>query len=410
MAKETKELEPKEVTQIKKKSTAKKATTKKASTTKKATTAKKASTAKKATTVKKASATKKDSAKDASTTKKASAKKTSTAKKATTTKKVSSAKKTTTAKKASTATKKTSNKKSSSTVPKNTTEKKSSVAKKVTAVKKTSTVKKDTPEKKATTVKKASTEKKNTPKKSTTTKKSSTTSKKTASKTTSTRKRASTKGIKAVEASFKSEYYDLPYMYNNTVVKVLAQTPKMLFIYWEISEEDRNNLENTYGQNFFEITRPVLIVYNDTMHYSFEVDINDFANSWYLHIEDANCDYHVELGRRPYPYNFPSNNSEPVYIPYYIYLSSSNKMTSPNNKILFDPSLKTVRFKNVKTGQIIDKDISQFTFITNFGIFKIRDLYEFLFPGESFEYENIVLGHTSSGALSSSGMFSSQFK
>lgn len=330
MAKKTKELEPNEVTEVKKKTTTKK-------TTANSTAAKKPST-----------------------------------------------KKNTTAKKSATTSKKATKKKSSSTV------------------KKASTVKKTTATKSATKATKKATAK--------ATKKPTTSSKKTATKAKTTRKKSTSTKTRAVELPFKSEYYDLPYMYNNTVVKVLAQTPKMLFIYWEISEEDRNNLENMYGQDFFEKTRPVLIVYNDTMHYSFEVDINDFANSWYLHIDDANCDYHIELGRRPYPYIFPSNNSEPVYIPHYIYLTSSNKMTSPNNRILFDPSLKTVRFRNVKTGQIIDKDISQFTFITNFGIFRIKDLYEFLFPGESFEYENIVLGHTSSGALSSSGMFSSQFK
>ena len=35
------------------------------------------------------------------------------------------------------------------------------------------------------------------------------------------------------------EYYDLPYRYNQTVVKVLAQTPTTLFIYWDISDDDR---------------------------------------------------------------------------------------------------------------------------------------------------------------------------
>lgn len=285
---------------------------------------------------------------------------------------------------------------------KKTTSRKKETTKKSTArekkTEKTNSPKKVESAKKAKTTKKTSSTKKSTSeKKSALTKKSSTTKK----RTSSTKKVAS-------EAPFKSEYYDLPYMYNKTVVKILAQTPKILFVYWEISESDRTHLEKTYGKDFFEKTRPVLIVYNDTMHYSFEVDINDFANSWYLHIKDANCDYHIELGRRPYPYNY--NNSEPVYIPYYIYVTSSNEMAAPNNKILFDPNIKTVRFRNIKNGKVVEKDIKQFTFITNFGIFNIHDLYEFLFPGESFEYENIVLGHTSSGSLSSSGMFSSQFK
>ena len=50
----------------------------------------------------------------------------------------------------------------------------------------------------------------------------------------------------------------------------------------------------------FSKTKPVLIIHNETMNYSFEIEINDFANSWYLHVNDADCKYVIELGRRPY--------------------------------------------------------------------------------------------------------------
>ena len=42
------------------------------------------------------------------------------------------------------------------------------------------------------------------------------------------------------------EYYDLPYRYNQTVVKVLAQTPNTLFVYWDISDDDRNLSSHPY--------------------------------------------------------------------------------------------------------------------------------------------------------------------
>ena len=286
--------------------------------------------------------------------------------------------------------------------------KKSTVSKKkVTTTKKATTAKKTATAKKTSTVKKATTKKASTTAKKTTTSKKASTAK---SKTTTAKKSTVSKKSK-LEAkkdfAFKSEYYDLPFMYNKTTVKILAQTPKILFVYWEVSETDRNKLIENYGENFFDITSPILIVYNDTLHYSFEVQINDFANSWYLHIKDPNCDYHIELGRRPYP---DSYINRPIYIPYYVYIASSNEMVSPNNKILFNPNAKYVKFRNVKTGQTIEKDISQFIFITNYGIFTIQDLYKYLYPNENFNYENIVIGNTSSGALSSSGMFSSQFK
>ncbi len=310
-------------------------------------------------------------------------------------------------------TKKTLTKKSS-TSNKKATKKSSTTAKKAVAQKSTSSTKKSTTTKKTATEKKVYTAKKSTTKAVSSTSKKAASTKKVSSKKTeqsvkknTTRKKAAKEEKKLVN-KFQAEYYDLPYMYNRTIVKVLAQTPKMLFIYWEISEEDRELFQKLYGANFFNHTRPILIVYNDTMNYSFEVEVDDFANSWYLHINDANCKYHVELGRRPIK-NI-DRQSQSIYIPYYVYVTSSNEMTSPNNKILFNPNVKTVKFKNIKTGKIIEKDIKQFTFITNVGIFTIKDLYKYLFPNENFEFENIVLGNTSSGALSSSGMFSSQFK
>lgn len=284
---------------------------------------------------------------------------------------------------------------------------KKAVAKKSTSTtKKATTTKKKTEATKKTTAKKTTVEKKTTVKSATkkaTTKKTESSVK----KNTTRKKTVSTKSKKDIQ-KFQAEYYDLPYMYNKTVVKVLAQTPKMLFIYWEISEEDRDIFKKLYGENFFNHTKPVLVVYNDTMNYSFEVEVDDFANSWYLHIENANCEYHVELGRKPIQ-NINRQN-QPIYIPYYVYVTSSNEMTSPNNTILFDPNIKTITFRNIKTGEVIKKDINQFKFITNVGIFNVKELYKYLFPNENFEFENIVLGNTSSGALSSSGMFSSQFK
>ena len=267
--------------------------------------------------------------------------------------------------------------------------KKTVATSKVTPSKKAETKKENTSKK--TENKKASKEKKD--KASKTTKSKKTEAKKiknttAATKKSTPRKKSTTSNKVATKADFKAEYYDLPFMYNKTVVKVLAQTPKMLFIYWEISDEDRNKLIDSFGENFFNSTKPVLIVYNDTLNYSFEVTIDDFAKSWYLHIDDANCEYHVELGRKPISHAQQYN--QPVYIPYYIYITSSNEMVSPNNRILFDFN-KTIKFKNVKTGHIIEKDINQFKFITNYGIFSIQDLYKYLYPNENFKVENIEL-------------------
>ena len=281
---------------------------------------------------------------------------------------------------------------------KNTTKTKSNTAKKVANTKKTdkttATSKKVSSTKVAAKTDKSTTKPKTTSKskstatksKSTSTSKSATTKAKTASttkkatkttKSTKAKKSTSTtKKSKKVETTTIVEYYDLPQRYNQTVVKVLAQTPKTLFIYWEISDDDIAKYKNQYGENFFETTKPVLIIHNDTLNYSFEVEINDFANSWYLHVNDSKSDYKIELGRRPI-YNNENIKEN------YIYISSSNRIESPNDHILFNNSQKMVYYRNVKTNQEIQKPISSLFFMKNMGkIYNIYDLYHELYKNE----------------------------
>ena len=173
------------------------------------------------------------------------------------------------------------------------------------------------------------------------------------------------------------EYYDLPFRYNQTTVKVLAQTPTNLFIYWDISDADRNKLIDTYGNYFFENTKPVLIITNETMNYTFEIDINDFANSWYLHVKNSNCKYKVELGRRPITHEIVIPNN-------YVYISSSNAMDAPNDHILFDELQQNVFFKNVKTNVVTEKNILTISHLINMGkIYNIYELYKKMYKDET---------------------------
>ena len=243
---------------------------------------------------------------------------------------------------------------------------------------KTTAKKTTTTRKKATT---SSASKKATTKRATkqTTKSASSTTKKAAKKSTTkkttTRKKVATKVAKVEPV----EYYDLPYRYNQTVVKVLAQTPTTLFIYWDISDSDRKNYEKEYGEDFFQNSKPVLIVYNDTLGYKFEVEINDFANSWYLHVADSKCDYRIELGRRPIVKNEKLKDD-------YIYVATSNEMESPNDRILFNKEQKMVYFRNVKTGTVTEKPVNTLSFITNMGkIYDIYDLYKEIYQNEDVE-------------------------
>lgn len=225
-----------------------------------------------------------------------------------------------------------------------------------------------------------------TSKESTNATKAKSSSKKVAGKSTAKTTKKSTKKEK-VEII---EYYDLPYRYNQTVVKVLAQTPNTLFVYWDISDDDKNKYIEEYGEYFFNNTKPVLIVHNLTMNYSFEIDINDFANSWYLNVADSNCDYKIELGRRPINEYVTINNN-------YLYIANSNDIDAPNDHILFDNLSKFVYFRNVKTNATTKKDIVSFSLLRKIGkISSIEEFYKKMYANEKISFDKLDLRNSSS--------------
>ena len=187
-------------------------------------------------------------------------------------------------------------------------------------------------------------------------------------KSTTSRKKATKKeAVKTTEQSpiQISEYYDLPYKYGKTVVRLLAQTPKTLFVYWEVSNDDIENFKKTYGDDFFIKTKPILVVHNTTLNKTAEIEINDFANCWYLNIEDSDCKYDIELARKYIENISTTEESQIGYLP----IANSNDLQSPNNHILFEKIQEFVVFRDVTTDNVIKKDVNLFKFL--------RDIYKF---------------------------------
>lgn len=229
----------------------------------------------------------------------------------------------------------------------------------------------------------------NTTSKSSATKKATTKASKSTKKTSVATKKASVKKEnKPKTLKHKQsledvlEYYDLSYKYNKTFVKILSQTPNTLFVYWDISDEDKKNFVKTHGEKFFEQTKPVLIVYNKTKNYSFEIEVNDFANSWYFNVNDTKCEYEIELGRKSYTQEMPLPNN-------YMYIASSNKIETPNDHILFEKEQKTVFFKNVKTNNTYSKNLVNLQFINHIGnSYKVYDFYNKIYKPDELNYIN----------------------
>lgn len=299
-------------------------------------------------------------------------------------------------------TKETNEKKVTKKTAKKTTAKSSSNKSKVSAKKAVKTSKKTTTKKNATPKAKNNLIKKTAKAKSKV---------KTSTKKVATKKQP----INIVES------YDLPYRYNETIVKILYQTPNTLFVYWDIADSDRENYIKQYGENFFNITRPVLIIHNDTMHYNFEIPINDFANSWYLHINDSKCDYRVELGRRPNYYNKEvTKEIEEKIKTDYIYVSTSNEIESPNDHVLFSTNENnTIKIRNVKNSN--EKSISLFEIVKHLPAMKrvqnipyikeelLKDIYSGIYQAEDLSIFEKIKNNPSSGGNPSSGSMSSRF-
>ena len=161
------------------------------------------------------------------------------------------------------------------------------------------------------------------------------------------------------------------------------------------------------------------------MNYTFEVPINDFANSWYLDIQESKKNYVVQLGRKF------KNVSQLQKVDYnliqeehinlqndFIYITDSNKLESPNDHILFELLTNQVTYRNVKTGEEYTKRLKDIiSELTNaYPAEVVHGLYTKLYAEElateDFGRRNPASGEfgenglpTSSGALRSLGQW-----
>lgn len=219
-------------------------------------------------------------------------------------------------------------------------------------------------------------------------------------------KKSSVKKEKSVTPEYLLEYYDLPYRYNETIVKILAQTPKRLFVYWDISDKDREKYVKTFGNDFFYKTYPVLLLYNEDKKYIKEIPINDFANSWYIDIQDPKNKYTIQLGRKfigtPEVINMEAFEEEKIILRTdYLPFADSNKLEVPNDHVLLECLPRFITFRNVKTNQETVRDLRSFKDI--FGSsYNVKEFYQDQYDEELSEEGMFDMENPSSAPSSSS--------
>lgn len=133
------------------------------------------------------------------------------------------------------------------------------------------------------------------------------------------------------------EYFDVPYRYNETCIKLLFQSPHILYAYWDVSDEDENSFIEKYGEHTYYNSRIYLEITNTSNGKKFEIDVNPFTKNWYIHIDEPNCKYIVKLCRT-------INNQK-------IDITSSNILTVPTDAPHF-PRDNFFTFMNIKTNEV----------------------------------------------------------
>lgn len=144
----------------------------------------------------------------------------------------------------------------------------------------------------------------------------------------------------------KSEYYDLPIKYNQTLIRLLVQSPTRMYAYWEVSDDTMKYFSNNF-HNYSDCT-PALKITNITKNYSYIIPVDPFANNYYIDVEDTGCDYKIELGRtknNEFLNIYTSNN---VTMPIFSRIDDTKNNFIDSDEVLFGNYLCIADKKKIK--------------------------------------------------------------
>jgi hypothetical protein len=125
----------------------------------------------------------------------------------------------------------------------------------------------------------------------------------------------------------ETEYFALPEGYGDNHIVLLVRDPRCLYAYWEITQDKREELQQKLGIDIWQQSKLILRVEDVTdlatggnsVNY-FDIEIDNHAMSWYVHVPEANRSYRVNLG-------FLTHHRE------FYTLARSNIVTTPRDGI-----------------------------------------------------------------------------
>jgi hypothetical protein len=124
----------------------------------------------------------------------------------------------------------------------------------------------------------------------------------------------------------ETEHFPLPQGYGDNRIVLLVRDPRWVYAYWEITKKKRDELRQMLGTDTWQESKFILRVYDvtdvpksGTLKF-FDIQIDEKAMNWYIHVPAANRCYRVDLG---------------ILTPHNIFytIATSNAVTTPREGI-----------------------------------------------------------------------------
>ncbi len=104
------------------------------------------------------------------------------------------------------------------------------------------------------------------------------------------------KSTKSIKTFSSIDERELPPEYSETKIVFMPRDPQWAFVYWEINNRERDELGiRRYHHDRRMVLRVFEIDNSDNETEFFDIDINDYASSWYVNLPHPNRRYRVDI-------------------------------------------------------------------------------------------------------------------